>query len=191
MSSDNYTMEDLKESEAVWKRVVAQGEMNLIKTYKERGELHLAYEKAENNSWIVKTLRNIKQRYKFDKCKNLVMIGSGVYPYSMFDVHKQYPHINQVGLEISKPRAILSDKLVTMSPAKDKIKIKCIDAIDYDYSWLNIDDLIFISVDVDHAEITNKILETSKAQLFMCAPYEKSWVKVIVQSSASKLDTMI
>ena len=84
------------------------------------------------------------------------MIGSGMYPYSMFDVHKQYPHIKQVGLEIDDKRATISEKLIEASPAKDSNKVitKCIDALDYDYSWLDHDDLVFVSVDVDHKEIT-------------------------------------
>jgi hypothetical protein len=28
--------------------------------------------------------------------------GCGLYPYSMFDLHRQYSHIKQVGLEIDK-----------------------------------------------------------------------------------------
>lgn len=180
-------MEDLKEAEYNWKTLVAQNEITLLKNYKESGQLHLAYEKAEKNAWIVRTLRDKKQRYKFNNCKNLVMIGSGTYPYSMFDVHKQYPNIRQIGLEIVKNRATLSKKLVEASPAKDKIKILCIDAYDFDYSWLGIDDLIFISVDVEHEKITQKILETSKAQLYMCAPYEKTWIKSMIQKVSGDL----
>ena len=61
------------------------------------------------------------------------------------------------------------------------------DALNFDYSWLGMDDLIFISVDVDHENITKKILETSKAQLYMCAPYEKTWIRSMIQRSANDL----
>ena len=187
MSSDKFTMEDLEKAETTWKTVVAQNEITLLKAYKDQNELHLAYEKAERNAWIVKTLRDKKQRYKFETCNNLVMIGSGIYPYSMFDVHKQYPHIRQLGLEIVESRVKLSRKLVEASPAKDDMKILHVDAIDFDYSWMGMDDLIFISVDVEHEQITKKILETSKAQLYMCAPYEKTWIRSMVQRSANEL----
>ncbi len=187
MSLKKFTMEDLKEAEYTWKTLVAQNEITLLKNYKELGQLSLAYEKAERNAWIIKTLRDKKQRYKFDSCKNLVMIGSGIYPYSMFDVHKQYPNIRQVGLEIIKKRADLSKKLVDASPANNKIKILCMDALDFDYTWLGMDDLIFISVDVEHDKITQKILETSKAQLYMCAPYEKTWIKSMIQEVSGDL----
>ena len=113
------------------------------------------------------------------------MIGSGIYPYSMFDVHKQYPHIKQVGLEIVPARAKLSKKLTEASPAKEDIEIMCMDAIEYDYSWLEIDDLIFISVDVDSKKIAEKIIETSKAHLYTCAPYENTWLKNTVMMTAS------
>ena len=61
------------------------------------------------------------------------------------------------------------------------------DAYEFDYSWLGIDDLIFISVDVEHDKITEKILKTSKAQLYMCAPYEKTWIKSMIQKVSGDL----
>ena len=100
----------------------------------------------------------------------------------MFDLHKQYPHIKQIGLEIDKKRAIVSKKLVKASPAKTAIKIITIDAIDFDYSWLSDEDFVFISVDVKGEEIYKKILETSKAQPLVCAPYKDSWMKSLVTS---------
>lgn len=187
MSSKKFTMDDLAKAEYTWKSIVAQNEITLLKNLKAEGNLHLAYQKAEKNAWIVKTLRDKKQRYKFDSCNNMVMIGSGIYPYSMFDLHRQYPHINQVGLELVESRVFLSRKLIENSPAKDKIKIIHTDAFDYDYSWLGLDDLIFISVDVDHEKISEKILETSKAHLYMCAPYEKTWLKSMVKKTSGDL----
>ena len=40
---------------------------------------------------------NRKERFKFKTCKNIVLVGSGFYPYSLFDVYKQYEHINLIG----------------------------------------------------------------------------------------------
>jgi len=182
MSSEKYTMNDVRHSEKLWIEMVAQNEMRLIKQFKEDGGLHLAYEMAENNAWIIKTLADKKQRYRFKTCKNLVMIGSGMYPYSMFDVYKKYPEIKQVGLEIEKNRAFVSKKLIEASPAKDAIKILNIDAIHFDYSWLGMDDLIFVSVDVDHKDIIDKIIKTSKAHVYICAPYEKTWLVNLIRS---------
>lgn len=189
MSLKKFTMHDLIKAEYTWKNLVAQTEITLLKNLKDENELDQAYERAENNAWIVKTLRDKKQRYKFNSCNNLIMIGSGIYPYSMFDVHKQYPSINQIGLEIVESRALLSKKLIEASPAKDSIEIICMDALDYDYSWLELDDLIFISVDVDHEKITEKILKTSKAQLYVCAPYEKTWLKSMLKRSGRDIIT--
>jgi hypothetical protein len=103
----------------------------------------------------------------------------------MFDVHKQYPHITQVGLEIDPKRAIISRKLIEASPAKQSIKIVTCDAHDFDYSWLGIDDLIFISVDVEHKRIFSKIIETSKAQPHVCAPYDNTWLYNLLKVKAS------
>lgn len=182
MPSKKFTLNDIANEEAKWKELVAQSEINLIKSYAFEGGLGLAYERAEEDAWIVRTLRDKKQRYMFPKCSNLVMIGSGMYPYSMFDVHKQYPHINQVGLEIDDKRATISKKLIEASPAKDSIEVITIDALDYDYSWLDHDDLVFVSVDVDHKEITEKVLKTSKAHINICAPYDKTWLKNLLRS---------
>jgi hypothetical protein len=100
----------------------------------------------------------------------------------MFDVHKQYPDIKQIGIEIDKNRCVISEKLIKASPAKESIKIENLDAIDYDYSWLGIDDLIFISVDVDSKKIIEKIIKTSKAQVNICAPYNKTWLRNLISS---------
>lgn len=185
MSSRKFTLSDIAKEEKQWKELVVQNEINLIKSYASEGGLSLAYERAEKNAWIVRTLRDKKQRYMFPKCSNLVMIGSGMYPYSMFDVHKQYSHIKQVGLEIDEKRATISRKLIEASPAKGSIKIVTIDALDYDYSWLGHDDLVFVSVDVDHKKIIEKVLKTSKAHINICAPYDKTWLVNLVRSFSS------
>ena len=182
MSLKKFTLNDVKKEEVRWKNLVAQNEITLIKKYVHEGGLSSAYKNAEIDAWIVRTLRDKKQRYMFPKCANLVMVGSGMYPYSMFDVHKQYPHIKQVGLEIDKKRSIISKKLIDASPAKDSISIVTIDGVEYDYSWLDHDDLIFVSVDVDHKKIIDKVLQTSKAHINICAPYDKTWLKNLLRS---------
>ena len=167
--------------EDTWKKVILLNELKLLQTFAST-DLKNAYITAEHNAWIVKTLVDKKQRYKFKNCNSIVLVGSGIYPYSMFDLHKQYPHIKQIGLEIDKKRAIVSKKLIKASPAKNDIKIITIDAIDFDYSWLSDEDFVFISVDVKGEEIYKKILETSKAQPLVCAPYKDSWMKSLVTS---------
>jgi len=77
MPSNKYTMEDVRKDEAIWKELVAQNEITLLNDYVKEGKLSKPYDVAEKNAWIVRTLRDKKQRYKFDKCKNMVMIGSG------------------------------------------------------------------------------------------------------------------
>ena len=93
----------------------------------------LAYRKAETNAWIYKTLLDKKKTGMFKACKKLVLIGSGIYPYSMFDIHKKYKHIQQTGLEIDTNRAAIGRDLVIKSPAKDHIEIVTHDGCTYDY----------------------------------------------------------
>lgn len=182
MSSKKYTMNDLKNQEIKWKEYIIQSEISLLKSYLIEKDYSKPYVMAEKNAWIVRTLRDKKQRYKFNSCKNLVLVGSGMFPYSMFDVHRQYPTINQIGIEIDKNRCVISKKLIKASPCKNAIKIVNVDAIDYDYSWLGIDDLIFISVDVESKKIIEKIIKTSKAQVNICAPYDKTWLRNLISS---------
>ena len=176
MQSQKFTIKDLKEEETDWKELVVLNEVKLLQRFS-RSNLSNAYTEAEHNAWIIKTLVDKKQRYKFKTCNSIVLVGSGLYPYSMFDLHKQYPHIKQIGLEIDKGRAAIARKLIKVSPAKDAIKIITIDAINFDYSWMTEDDFVFISVDVDGELIYKKVVETSMAQPRVCAPYKNSWIK--------------
>ena len=176
MKSQKFTIKDLKEEETDWKELVVLNEVKLLQRFL-RSNLSNAYTEAEHNAWIVKTLVDKKQRYKFEICKSIVLVGCGLYPYSMFDLHRQYSHIKQVGLEIESKRAAIARKLTKVSPAKDAIKILTIDGLDFDYSWMTQDDFVFISVDVDGELIYKKVLETSKAQPLVCAPYKNSWIK--------------
>ena len=143
----------------------------------------LAYRKAETNAWIYKTLLDKKKTGLFRKCKNLILIGSGMYPYSMFDIQKKYKHIQQVGLEIDEKRAAIGYDLVVKSPAKDHIRIVTCDGYEYDYSYMLEDDLVFVSCDVDSKKLMNKVMETCKAHIFICAPYEKTWLRSLLTST--------
>ena len=42
----------------------------------------------------------------------------------MFDVHKQYPEINQIGLEIDESRAEISRRLIGASLLKTQSRFK-------------------------------------------------------------------
>ena len=160
---------------------------NMLKYFKtrmlEQRKGLYSYRMAEPNSWIFKTLLEKKQRKLFDTCEKLVMVGCGLYPYSMFDIHKKFKHIKQVGIEIEPKRASVAKSLVANSPAKDSIAILNMDGLDFDYSKLQDDDLIFISCDVDNEEIIKKIIKTSKAHFFVCAPYARSWLKEVIYKS--------
>jgi hypothetical protein len=142
----------------------------------------LAYRKAETNAWIYKTLLDKKKTGMFKTCKKLALIGSGIYPYSMFDIHKKYKHIQQIGIEIDPSRAAIGRDLVVKSPAKSHIEIITCDGCDYNYSDLGEDDLVFVSCDVDNKKVMNRIIETCKAHIFICAPYEKTWLRALLQN---------
>ena len=100
----------------------------------------------------------------------------------MFDIHKKYKHIQQIGIEINNNRAAIGRDLVNKSPARDHIKIITCDGCNYNYEDLDEDDLVFVSCDVDNKKIMNRVIETSKAHIFICAPYEKTWLRALVQN---------
>ena len=64
MSSKKYTMDDVKKDEIKWKKVVAQNEILLLKSYLESKDFSKPYRLAEKNAWIIRTLRDKKERYK-------------------------------------------------------------------------------------------------------------------------------
>ena len=64
MSSKKYTINDAKKDEILWKDMVVQNEITLLKTYIESKDYSKPYYLAEKNAWIVRTLRDKKQRYR-------------------------------------------------------------------------------------------------------------------------------
>lgn len=141
----------------------------------------LAYQGIEESGWVYKTLLEKKQTSLFKMCKNLILVGSGLYPYSLFDIHKRFNHINIVGLEIDEKRAAISKEIIKHSVAKNSIKILPCDGNLFDYSWLSDEDLIFISCDVDSKKMIKMMTEKSKAHIFVCAPYDKTWLKNLIR----------
>ena len=142
-----------------------------------------AYRHAEQNSWIYKTLLEKKKVPLFKKCYRLILVGSGIYPYSLIDIHKKYKHVKMLGIEIDENRARASKQLIKNSPARDRINIVNQDGLDFDYSKLEDDDLVFISCDVDSSKILSKIIQTSKAHVYICSPYNKEWMKDSIKKS--------
>lgn len=180
--SSSISLEQFKEARNRWREQIAAVEIAKIKEWQKANNLTKAYTDAKRNQYIVQTLVDKKMRYKFLATEHVVLIGCGMYPYSLFDLHKQYPNIKSIGVEVDNNRALIAKKLVSCSPAKDKIKIVNEDGINYDYSWLGIDDLVFASVDVEiEKAILKKVIMTSKASPFLCAPYHSAWRKAYLR----------
>ena len=177
-------MDSVMDAEIEWREGIIKNEARLLYDNTAGGkDLSLAYTNVEKNAWIIRTLVDKKSRYRLKACKTLVKVGAGMYPYSMFDVHKQYPDIMQIAIEIDPKRALICNKIVAQSPAKGKILVVTMDGKDYDYSNLTQDDLVFISVDVPSTDIISKVINTSKAHIFKCAPYEKTWLVNSIRDS--------
>ena len=84
--SSNISLDDFKKMRSVWREQIALVEIQQITYWKSINNLELAYKNAAKNKYIVMTLRDKKMRYKFPKANNVVLIGSGMYPYSLFDL---------------------------------------------------------------------------------------------------------
>ena len=75
--SQKFTLKDLQNEETDWKDLILQNEVTLLRRFSDSG-LHYAYDEAETNAWIVKTLVDKKQRYKFKTCNSIVLVGCGL-----------------------------------------------------------------------------------------------------------------
>jgi hypothetical protein len=172
------SLKAFKKLENNWKQGLKETEFRFVEWIikNERYDVFLSKEPRKN--WIRETLKEQKKTSKFEQCKNLVMVGSGIYPYSMVDIHKRYPNINIIGLDYDEKCVKISNHLIEKCNLHKSIKIIYINGIDFDYSILEHEDLVFLSIDVVGIdEIYNKVLETSKAQPYVCAPGKHAWFK--------------
>ena len=167
----------LKTVKVRWQHDQKSNEWNWIKIFKEHMDFSLGFATCEKNAWIIKTLVNRKERYKFKTCKNVVLVGSGFYPYSLFDVYKQYEHINLIGIDYDENCVRISQLLLDSANINDRIKVIHADGIEFDYSFLDHEDLVFLSVDIEKRnEIYSRVIQTSKASVYVCEP-KNEWVK--------------
>lgn len=179
----------IKDLESDWKDLIVRSELHKIKNFNEMAKelsngdnfkqvrSELMIEHTEANSWIYKTLAEKKKLSLFKKCNRLILVGCGMFPYSMIDIQRKFPQLKQVGIEIIKERALIAKELIEYGPFNGVIKIVNCDGKDFDFSRLDFDDLVFISCDVESKTIVEKIMQKSKAHVFICAPYEKKWLE--------------
>jgi len=179
MKSSQYTKDIIKKQIKNWKNTIANGEFQTVLNAQLSGCLDRLYKVEFKNSWIYKTVLDKKVKKKLEVCNNIVLVGCGLYPYSLFDMHRRYPYIKYHGIEISKKRAKLAKIVTKETPAADNLIIHCCSGEDFDYSFLSDEDMIFISVDVNQNKIIKQIIKTSRAQFYSCAPYKSSYVNGI------------
>lgn len=179
MKSSQYTKDLLKKQIKNWKNTIANGEFQTVLNAQLKGCLDRLYKVEFSNSWIYKTILDKKIKKNLEVCNNIVLVGCGLYPYSLFDMHRRYPMIKYHGIEISEKRAKLAEIITKETPAVNDLKIHCCSGEDFDYSFLTDEDMIFISVDVNESKIYEQIIKTSRAQIYSCAPYKSSYVNGI------------
>jgi len=161
-----------------WKQRNIDAELNLINMQFSRNAPENLYNYVySKNSWIYKTIIDKSIMHKLRNADKVVLVGSGMYPYSIFDMHKRYSEKKYYGIEISEQKVKLAHLITSKTPAKDAIIYYRADACTFDYSEFGEDDMIFISCDVDSKDVISQIVKTSGAQFWICAPYEKIWIK--------------
>lgn len=180
MKSSQFTKDLIKKHLRNWKNTIANGEFHTVLNAQLSGSLDRLYKVPFEQSWIYKTILDNKVKSKLEVCSSLVLVGCGLYPYSLFDMHRRYPHIKYYGIEISEKRAKLAEIVTHETPAKDNMTIHCCAGEDFDYSFLEDEDMVFISVDVAQNKIIDKIVKTSGAQIYSCAPYKSSYINGII-----------
>ena len=171
------SLKTFKKLEANWKQGLKESEFKFVEWIIKNERYELFIQKEPRKNWIRETLTQQKCASKFKSCNTLIMVGSGMYPYSMIDLHKEFPNIKMIGLDYEEKCVKLSKFLIEKCGIKN-INIIEIDGKDYDYSTLEHEDLVFFSIDVEGIdEIFQKVIETSKAQPFICAPGKHAWFK--------------
>jgi hypothetical protein len=94
----------------------------------------------------------------------------------MIATNKKYPEISQIGIDYDK-RCIKISSTIIDKCLLSNMRTVCSKGEDFDYSNLLDEDLVFISCDVYNIDIIySKILDTSKAQVFICAPSRTIWL---------------
>lgn len=179
MKSSKYTKDLIKKQITNWKHTIANGEFQTVLHAQLQNSLESLYKVKFEHSWIYQTILDNKIKHKLDDCKDIVYVGCGLYPYSLFDMHRRFPNLTYHGIEISEKRAALAKIVTKETPAKNSLTIHQCDAADFDYSFLRDEDMIFISVDVNQNKIIEQIIKTSRAQFYSCAPYKSSYVNGI------------
>jgi tRNA G46 methylase TrmB len=173
MKSSKLTPDEKKQK---WIKNVESQEMRRVIDFKNAGRLSDLYEIDKKESWILRTIDDKKIRYKLKESNYIIHVGSGMYPYSLMDMYKRFPHIKYIGLEIIPERAKVSQIVLNATPAKEGVEIKVEDGTKFDYSFLSDEDMVFIGSDVDTDAVFNQVLKTSGAQVYPCAPYKNIWL---------------
>lgn len=163
--------------EKSWKVSLKQTEFGIVEPYFKQNNVEELKNLKIRKNWIVRTLLDKNKYNLFKTCENLIMVGCGMYPYSMIDLHKRFPNINQTGIDYDERCVKIASLILDKCNLSNSIKILNFSGLDYDYTSLKDEDLVFISCDVDGVDkIYNKIVYTSKAQVFVCAPNKKEWL---------------
>jgi hypothetical protein len=172
------SLKAFKKLEDDWKEGLKKTEFSFVKEIIETNNYELLVSKSPRKNWIRETLLIEKQLSKFKSCSTLVMVGSGMYPYSVVDTYNRYQNLKIIGLDYDDRCVKISNHLLEKCNLQDYIKVIHINGIEYDYSSLSHEDLVFLSIDVVGIdEIYNKVVETSKAQPYVCAPGKHAWFK--------------
>lgn len=172
------SLKAFKKLENNWKQGLKETEFKFIEWIISKNRYDVFLDKKPRKNWILETLIQKKKVSKFKECKILIMVGSGMYPYSIIDTYKQYPHLKIIGLDYDENCVKISNHLIEKCDLQNSIKIVNINGIDFDYSNLEHEDLVFLSIDVEGIDtIFNKVIETSKAQTYVCAPGKHAWFK--------------
>ena len=170
MKSEKYT-----KARGQWKQDQIDSELHRIKKHFERGDIENLYRYIYvRHSWIYKTILDHKLKTKLKVAKKILLVGSCMYPYSLLDMYKRFPDKSYYGLEISESFCKLARKIIDKTPTN--VQIINADAFEFDYGNFEIDDMIFISCDVESEKTIEQIIKTSEAQFWVCAPYEKVWM---------------
>jgi len=153
-----------------WQKNLKQDELKYILTKNDPTN-------PEDHGWIHITLRDNKLNYKVSKARRIVLVGCGSYPYSLFDIAKKYSHNKDlifIGIDYDEICYRICVSLRNKYNLQNFYFYQC-RGIDFNYSNLIDEDMIFLSADLIDIEDTYwHIIKNSKAQVYICKPHKKS-----------------
>lgn len=154
--------------ESYWKKNVINDEVNYSMKLINKTDEELKKYKFEKG-WIRKSLES--SGLNLQHFNDIILIGSGPFPYSLIDCYKKFPNIKYHGIERDYGARAISLILIEKLNLLDNITIYINDGQDFNYSVFGPDSLIYLSYDLKNKDkVLKQVYKYRKTNVFICYP---------------------